>query len=93
MQAEKAESATTTVTRLRKAVSAGKADERELEKAEGMLAGLTGSLQYLQVRALCLFAGNFAFGATPPTVQCCRTGKTCPMTPERKPLHDGPACP
>lgn len=50
LQAQKAEYATTTVTRLRKAVSSGKADERELAKAEGVLANLTGSLQYLQVR-------------------------------------------
>lgn len=48
VQAEQAEQATTTVQRLRKEVEAGEASEEELDKAEGALAGLTGSLQYLQ---------------------------------------------
>lgn len=36
------------MTRLRQQVEKGEAAEEELEMAEGLLAGLTGSLQYLQ---------------------------------------------
>lgn len=45
--AEMAEEATTTVHKLRRAVQAGEATEEELQRAEGMLAQLSGSLQYL----------------------------------------------
>jgi hypothetical protein len=48
VQAEQAEEQTTTVTRLRQQVEKGEAPEEELELAEGLLAGLTGSLQYMQ---------------------------------------------
>lgn len=47
VQAEMAEEATTTVHKLRRAVQAGEATEEELQRAEGMLAQLSGSLQYL----------------------------------------------
>eukprot|EP00892_Ulva_mutabilis_P003427 jgi/Ulvmu1/1456/UM011_0186.1 len=45
--AEMAEEATTTVHKLRRAVQAGEASEEELQRAEGLLAHLSGSLQYL----------------------------------------------
>lgn len=48
VQAEMAEEATTTVHKLRKAVQKGEATEEELQRAEGILAQLSGSLQYLQ---------------------------------------------
>jgi hypothetical protein len=48
VQAEAAEEQTTTVMKLRQAVQKGEAEEKELVKAQGMLATLTGSLQYLQ---------------------------------------------
>jgi hypothetical protein len=48
VQAQAAEEQTTTVKKLRQAVQKGEAEEKELVKAEGMLATLTGSLQYLQ---------------------------------------------
>ena len=52
MQAQQAEETTTTVKKLQRQVAAGGAPEAEaeLEKAEGVLARLSGTLSYLQVR-------------------------------------------
>jgi hypothetical protein len=48
LQAEAAEEQTSTVRKLRQAVEQGEAGEEELVKAEGLLANLSASLQYLQ---------------------------------------------
>jgi outer membrane protein TolC len=48
VQAQQAEDTSTTIQKLRRQVEAGEASEVELERAEGVLANLTGSLNYLQ---------------------------------------------
>lgn len=48
MQAQQAEETSTTIQKLRSKVQAGEGNELELERAEGMLSNLTGSLNYLQ---------------------------------------------
>lgn len=47
LQAQQAEETSTTIQKLRNKVEAGEGSELELERAEGMLSTLTGSLNYL----------------------------------------------
>ena len=48
LQAQQAEETSTTIQKLRSKVQAGEGSELELERAEGVLSNLTGSLNYLQ---------------------------------------------
>lgn len=48
LQAQQAEETSTTIQKLRSKVEAGEGSSLELERAEGMLSNLTGSLNYLQ---------------------------------------------